>query len=93
MFDNLIILNCARKQGLSDEDIKKALCREPNPIAARRRNFDIPSHIAVAGYDTHNRCIEILLAEQEDGAFVVYHAMKLTPKMARELQIENHLRR
>lgn len=49
------------------------------------RNFDIPSIYAAAGPDTRGNLIELLLAEQEDGRFVAYHAMKLTMKMAREL--------
>ena len=27
------------------------------------------------------------MAEREDGAFIVYHAMRLTKKMARELEL------
>ena len=51
--------------------------------AVRRRNFDPPCHFAIAGLDSKGRMIEILGAEQEDGTLIVYHAMKITEKMAK----------
>lgn len=76
------IIPCALKHGLSEEDIMSAW---RNATAVRMRNFDIPSIYAAAGPDTRGNLIELLLAEQEDGSFVAYHAMKLTTKMAGEL--------
>lgn len=76
------VLPCALKHGLTEEDIR---CAWRNASAVRVRNFDIPCIFAAAGPDTRGRLIELLLAEREDGSFVAYHAMKLTPKMAREL--------
>ena len=57
-------------------------------MAVRRRDFAMPCHYAAAGMDTKGRMLEMAAAEQEDGTFVVYHAMKLTEKMARELELE-----
>ena len=51
----------------------------------RMRNFDIPCIYAAAGPDTRGNLAELLVAEQEDGSFIAFHAMKLTGKMAKEL--------
>lgn len=82
MDGDVIVIPCALKHGLSEKDILSAW---KNPRAVRIRNFDIPSIYAAAGPDTRGNLIELLLAEQEDGSFIAYHAMKLTTKMAREL--------
>ena len=82
MEEDVVIIPCALKHGLSEEDIMVAW---RNARAVRMRNFEIPSIYAAAGPDTRGNLIELLLAEQEDGVFIVYHAMKLTMKMAREL--------
>lgn len=84
MDGNVIIIPCALKHGLSEEDIR---CAWRNAKAVRMRNFDIPSIYAAAGPDTKGNLIELLLAEQEDGSFIAYHAMRLTAKMARELRL------
>ena len=42
------ILNCAKKHGLSERDIEKAI---RYAYAIRYRNFDPPAHIAFAGPD------------------------------------------
>lgn len=77
-------LRCALKHGISQEDID---CAWHNAIAVRRRDFDIPYIYAAAGPDKEGNLIELLLAEQEDGSFLAYHAMKLTRKMADELHL------
>ena len=82
MKGDLVILPRAFKHGLSERDIESAW---RNANAARMRNFDIPSVYAAAGPDMRGNLIELLAAEQEDGSFVVFHAMKLTRKMASEL--------
>jgi hypothetical protein len=51
----------------------------------RYRNFDTPAFIAAAGLDSHGQLIEMLGDEQEDGTVVIYHAMRMTYKMASEL--------
>ena len=84
MDKDVIVIPCALKHGLSKEDIIYAW---RNAHAVRRRNFDIPSIYAAAGPDTKGNLIELLLAEQENGTFIAYHAMKLTMKMAKELNL------
>ena len=76
------ILGCARKHGVSVKDIETA---SKFACAVRYRNYDCPAHIAFAGPDSSGKLIEILAAEQLDGSLIVYHAMKLTRKMAVEL--------
>lgn len=56
-----------------------------NALSMRRRNFDPPSHIAAAGVDTKGRIIEMVGVELEGGGVLVYHAMRLTAKMEKEL--------
>ncbi len=77
-----VILDCAKKHGLSERDIKTAISFA---CAVRYRNFDPPAHIAFAGPNVGGNLIEILAAEQGDGSLIVYHAMELTRKMAAEL--------
>ena len=72
-----VVLGCALKHGL------RAAWR--NPVAMRYRNFDVPAFIAAAGLDSHGQLIEMLGGEQEDGTVVIYHAMRMTRKMADEL--------
>lgn len=84
MRDDVIVLPRALKHGLSEDDIR---CAWRNAKAIRRRNFDIPCIYAAAGPDEAGNLVELLLAEQEDGGFIVYHAMKLTRKMANELDL------
>lgn len=81
----MIILDCAKKHGITEKGIETAF---NNAIAVRRRNFDPPSHIAVAGADEKGILIELLVAEQADGEIIAYHAMKLTKKMSKELGLE-----
>lgn len=78
----VIVLSCAKKHGVTEADIVSAM---RNVVASRYRNFDIPCHVALAGPDESGNLIEILYAEQADGSAIVYHAMKLTQKMAHEL--------
>ena len=81
----MIVLDCALKHGLTERDIELAV---DNAIAVRCRNFDPPSHYALAGADVSGNLIEVLVAEAEDEELIAYHAMKLTPKMAKELGLE-----
>ncbi len=83
-YAEIIVLGCAMKHGETEGDIRHAV---RFPKAARYRNFDPPAHIAIAGADESGNVIEVLGAEQEDGSLVVFHAMKLTKKMARELML------
>ena len=77
-----VVLGCAMKHGLTEIELKKAWS---HPVAMRYRNFDTPAFIAAAGLDSHGQLIEMLGGEQEDGTVVIYHAMRMTYKMASEL--------
>lgn len=81
---DIIVLECAKKHGCTEADIASAI---HNAISVRHREFNPPAHVALAGPDLSGRLIEILYAEQMDGALIVYHAMKLTAKMANELDL------
>lgn len=74
----------AKHPDVTDEDVITAW---RHAVAMRHRNFDPPAHIAAAGLDTKGRLIEMVGLEFEDGGILVYHAMKLTPKMANELEL------
>lgn len=82
--EKVIVLECAMKHGFGEFDIKHAI---NNAVSARYRNFCPPAHIALAGLDLDGRLIEVLCTEREDGTLIVYHAMKLTAKMAHELEL------
>ena len=86
MFDSIMVLPRVtdRHPEISKADIKAAVS---NALAIRRRNYDSPCHYTIAGADTKGRLIEIVGAEQVDGTLIVYHAMKLTNKMANELDL------
>lgn len=74
-----------RHPDVSRDDVELAW---RNARAMRHRNFDPPAYIAAAGADTHGRLIEMLGVELEGGGVLVYHAQKLTRKMARELGLD-----
>ena len=84
MDGNVRVFRSALKHGISKEDID---CAWRNAIIVRRRNFDVPCIYAAAGPDRSGNLVELLLAEQEDGSFLAYHAMGLTRKMADELNL------
>lgn len=73
-----------RHPDVTEEDVAMAWS---HAIAMRHRSFDPPVHIAAAGVDTKGRLIEMIGVELEDGGILVYHAMRLTAKMARELEL------
>lgn len=73
-----------RHPDVTDEDVVTAW---ENAVAMRHRNFDPPAYVAAAGMDTKGRLIEMVGVELEDGGVLVYHAMRLTAKMARELEL------
>ncbi len=71
-----------RHPDVSEADVK---CAWRNACAAQTREFGPPDVIAAAGADTKGRMIEMLGVEMADGSISIYHAMKLTNKMAQEL--------
>ena len=73
-----------RHPDVTDDDVVTAW---ENAVAMRHRNFDPPAYVAAAGMDTKGRLIEMVGVELEDGGVLVYHAMRLTAKMAREFEL------
>lgn len=71
-----------RHPEVSEEGIAAAL---RNPLAIVKRAYEPPDVYAAAGADTKGRLLEVLGIELEGESFLVYHAMKLSPKMQREL--------
>ncbi len=76
---------CERHPELSAGDVEHAW---RYAAAARMRDFGSPTHILAVGADLGGRMIEMAGAVTEDGSVLVYHAMKLTSKAARELRLE-----
>ena len=72
----------SRHPEISEEDVVAAL---KNAVAIVNRTYDPPDIYAAAGADRKGRMLEVLGVEMDDGRFLVYHAMKLTAKMGREL--------
>lgn len=87
VFDNVVVLPrvSSRHPDIAEADVLAAV---KTVSAVRRRNFDMPCHYCLAGADAKGRLIEVIGAEQEDGTLIVYHAMKLTAKMAAELGLD-----
>ena len=56
-----------------------------NAIVVIIRNYTIPDIYAAAGMDSRGRMLEMLGIDLDDGTLMIYHAMKLTRKMRREL--------
>ena len=83
-FEIGVVHKSALKHGLTEADIRHAVRMHQ---AVRYRNFDPPAHVALAGPDARGRMTELLMAEMEDGRWLVYHAMKLTDKIAYELDM------
>ena len=69
---------------VTEDDVRVAW---QNALSARTREFGPPDIVAAAGADTKGRIIEMLGIIMEDESVVVYHAMKLTYKMRRELAL------
>ena len=71
-----------RHPGLSVEDVEHAW---RHAFAMQRRIGLDAETIVAAGSDTRGRILELLGIEAEDLRIIIYHAMPLTLKVAREL--------
>lgn len=71
-----------RHPEISDGDAISAWC---NAIAVQIREYDSPEFYIAAGADQKGRVLELAAVELEDGTMLIYHAMKITPKMREEL--------
>lgn len=74
-----------RHPEISEEDVVTAWV---NAIAIRNRTFSPPDMYAAAGADTKGRMLELVGVELENGSMLIYHAMKLTDKMRKELGLK-----
>ena len=84
MFSNITVhprVNVKRPE-ISSEDAIHAWC---NAIAIVNREYDPPDYYAAAGVDSKGRILELVGVELEDNSLMIFHAMKLTKKMKKEL--------
>ncbi|MCL1849533.1 MAG: hypothetical protein FWF83_07695 [Clostridiales bacterium] len=69
----MIIIDSARKHGISDIDIEHVFENAINSIVLD----ESPTKIMLFGFDTIGRALEIGYFINESGEFIVMHAMKL----------------
>ena len=69
----MIILDAARKHGISDADIKCVFENAHNSVILE----EFPLKIMLFGFDTIGRALEIGYFVNEQGEDVIMHAMKL----------------
>jgi len=69
----MIILNSARKHGISDTDIKFVFENAINSVIIE----EFPLKIMLFGFDTTGRALEIGYFVDESGEDIIMHAMKL----------------
>jgi hypothetical protein len=84
LFDKVAVHERVNRQHpeIADEDVATAW---KNAIAIINRDYGVPDYYAAAGIDNKGRMLEMIGFEEEDGTLMVFHAMKLTGKMAKEL--------
>lgn len=56
-----------------------------NAFAIQVREYGSPEFYIAAGADPKGRILELAAVGLEDGTLMIYHAMKITPKMRAEL--------
>ena len=71
-----------KRPEISDED---AIHAWRNAIAIVNRECNPPDYYAAAGIDSKGRILELVGVELEDNSLMIFHAMKLTNKMKKEL--------
>ena len=72
--ENMIILDSARKHGISDRDIREIAA---NPYVALKLR-DEPKKYLLLGFDSNARALEIITDTGEYGQVYVIHADKIT---------------
>lgn len=78
----MIILNSARKYGVSDEDIMSAF---GVPYLSKPIRDD-PRNELIIGYDTSGNLIEVIFEINAEHDFVVFHAMKCRKSLLSEIE-------
>ncbi len=71
-----------KRPDITDEDVIHAW---RNAIIVTSRVSDHPDYYIAAGMDTKGRMLELVGVELENDIFMIFHAMKLTDKMIKEL--------
>jgi hypothetical protein len=70
----VIILDSARKHGISDIDIL-AIIEDPYVVAELR---DVPEKLLFLGFDSNARAIEVITDTGASGQIFIIHANKIT---------------
>ena len=71
-----------KRPEFSDEDVIHAW---RNAIVIANRECNPPDYYIAAGIDSKGRILELVGVELEDNTMMIFHAMKLTRKMKKEL--------
>ena len=78
----MIILDSARKHGISDIDIMTVIVK-PYVITELR---DVPEKLLFLGFDSSARAIEVITDTGDSGQIFIIHADKITKKYERFLR-------
>ena len=78
----MIILDSARKHGISDEDMM-SIIDKPKLIAELREN---PEKLLFLGFDDKARALEVITDTSSDGQVYIIHADKITKTHERLLE-------
>jgi len=78
----LIILESARKHGISDDDIIEVL---DYPYVIQEMRID-PAKIMFLGFDSKARAVEVITDTGADGQVYVIHADRITKQNERVLE-------
>ena len=78
----MIILDSARKHGISDIDILTVIT-DPYIIAELR---DVPEKLLFLGFDSNARAIEVITDTGDSGQIFIIHADKITKEYERILR-------
>ena len=78
----MIILDSARKHGISDDDMLKVIC-DPTVVYAIRPE---PEKLLLLGFDSSARALEVITDTGADGQVYVIHADKITKQYEKLLE-------
>ena len=78
----MIILDSARKHGISDIDMLTVIT-DPYIIAELR---DVPEKLLFLGFDSNARAIEVITDTGDSGQIFIIHADKITKEYERILR-------
>ncbi len=86
MFEIIVVHQRVNKRhpSIVDEDVMYA-CHHPIAISEREDVSNEDSYYAIAGMDEKGRILEAVGVMLDDNTLLIYHAMKLTENMRKEL--------